>query len=361
LQKIFVTRLSCVILFTISSAAIGGQPAAGPSTAGPTDPKAQKTYAEALETVKDKHRQLDAIDQFKKADKQDGRHCAICEQHLVALGLERGDYKLATEYAGEMLSNAQTPSATAAAHAYRGISEVREGMLEHKPALFTAANDDLQVALNASPHSGLVLFSDGLALANLSQDEAARARFQSYLALAKPDSIEGRRAARYVSEPGLARQRMAPPFEATTIDGKRISLDDFQGKVVLLDFWATWCGPCVEALPHVQHIAEKFAGQPLVVLSVSLDKDDAKWKSFVASHNMTWLQARDGGWDGAISEQFGVRAIPHTFTIDADGVLQDEHVGDAAIEGKLKKLIAQAQQGKPAAVPRTEEAKLPLQ
>jgi thiol-disulfide isomerase/thioredoxin len=161
-------------------------------------------------------------------------------------------------------------------------------------------------------------------------------------------------------EPQLARERLAPAFEATTIDGKTVSLDDLQGKVVLIDFWATWCGPCREALPGIQRIAQKFAGQPLVVLSVSLDSDDAKWKSFVAEHKMTWLQTRDGGFEGSLSHQFGVHAIPQTFTIDADGVLQDQHIGDAAIEGKIKKLVAQAQQMRPA-VPATEEAKLPAQ
>jgi hypothetical protein len=57
---------------------------------------------------------------------------------------------------------------------------------------------------------------------------------------------------------------------------------------------------------------------------------------------MTWLQYRDGGFDGAIAKQFGVHRIPATFTIDADGVLEDQHVGDADIEGKLKKLVARA-------------------
>jgi hypothetical protein len=79
-----------------------------------------------------------------------------------------------------------------------------------------------------------------------------------------------------------------------------------------------------------------------VILSVSLDDDEAKWKDFVVKNNMTWFQYRDGGWDGSMAGLFGVHAIPHTFTIDPDGVLQDEHIGDASIEGKLKKLCAQA-------------------
>jgi thiol-disulfide isomerase/thioredoxin len=151
------------------------------------------------------------------------------------------------------------------------------------------------------------------------------------------------RAQRYADRVELARSRMAPPFAATTIDGQQISLDSFAGKVVLIDFWATWCGPCREALPHMKQIAQRFQGQPLVIISVSLDQDEGKWKDFVAKNQMTWLQARDGGFTGPISREFEVDAIPATFTIDADGVLEDQHVGDADIEGKLKKLIARAQ------------------
>lgn len=81
-----------------------------------------------------------------------------------------------------------------------------------------------------------------------------------------------------------------------------------------------------------------------MILSVSLDDDEQKWKEFVAKNGMTWPQYRDGGFHGAIAKMFSVTAIPHTFTIDADGVLQDEHIGDASIEGKLKKLIAQARE-----------------
>ncbi|QNI33114.1 TlpA family protein disulfide reductase [Alloacidobacterium dinghuense] len=143
--------------------------------------------------------------------------------------------------------------------------------------------------------------------------------------------------------PGFA-QRLAPPFSVTTIDGRRVSLDDLAGKVVLLDFWATWCGPCIEALPHMKRIAQEFADEPLVILSVSLDSDanDQKWRTFVARNQMTWLQARDGGFNGPTARLFGVTAIPHTFTIDAEGVLQDEQIGDAAIESKLRKLCDRA-------------------
>lgn len=105
---------------------------------------------------------------------------------------------------------------------------------------------------------------------------------------------------------------------------------------MLIDFWAAWCGPCRAALPHMQEIARKFEGQPLVILSVSLDDDEQAWKDFIAKNRMTWLNYRDGGFTGPLSKESGVEAIPHAFTLDADGVLQDEHIGDALIEGKLK-------------------------
>jgi len=73
-----------------------------------------------------------------------------------------------------------------------------------------------------------------------------------------------------------------------------------------------------------------------VVLSVSLDSDEQKWKEFISKIGMTWLHYRDVGFAGSIANLFGVKDIPHTFTIDADGVLQDEHIGDVSIEGKLK-------------------------
>jgi thiol-disulfide isomerase/thioredoxin len=213
---------------------------------------------------------------------------------------------------------------------------------KHKDELFSRSHEEMSKALAAYANFPDAVFADGAALAHLHQDDAAKARFQEFVKLRPEGDVDRQRALRFISDPELARARMAPPFEITTTDGQRISLDDLHGKVVLMDFWATWCGPCRAALPHMKEIAKKFQGQPLIILSVSLDDDRAKWKDFIAKNEMTWPQYCDGGFEGSIAKMFAVRAIPHTFTIDADGVLQDEHIGDASIEGKLKKLMAKA-------------------
>jgi thiol-disulfide isomerase/thioredoxin len=219
---------------------------------------------------------------------------------------------------------------------------MREAAAKNKDDIYAEADKEYKAALAAYPNFPEAIYGDGLALAHLRQDDAAKARFEDFVSMTKENSAIRQRAQLYTERPEMARARMAPAFTITTMDGQRLSLDDLQGKVVLMDFWATWCGPCREALPHIQKIAQKFQGEPLVILSVSLDKDDAKWKDFVAKNNMTWLQYRDGGFEGSLSRLYGVNAIPHTFTIDAYGVLQDEHIGDESIEGKLKKLCAQA-------------------
>jgi len=307
----------------------------------PTDEKALKTYNNAVQLMSQRM-EAAALGEFKKADKQDGGHCYACQKQMIRLGSEFDDWKTVELAAQEMIADAKGDRATAIAHYEYGVMLVREATQRHKEELYTRAHDEFTKALAAYPGFPDALFLDGKALAQLHQDDAAKTRFEEFAKMQTADDPNHQRALRYINNPELARARMAPAFALTTLDGQHISMDDLQGKVVLLDFWATWCSPCREALPHLRNIAKKFEGQPLVVLSVSLDANEEQWKKFVAENQMTWLQYRDGGFTSPISTMFGVTAIPHTFTIDAEGVLQDEHIGDASIEGKLKKLLAQA-------------------
>jgi thiol-disulfide isomerase/thioredoxin len=310
---------------------------------GPANEKAQKTYQEALKCLNQGMTGV-AFDDFKKADKQDGNRCVPCQRNMIKYGMELGDWKTAETAAEEMVAEAQAAKDLAIAHYKLGVVIMDEALSKKKDDLYTRAHGELSQALAAAPNFPAALFLDGRALAHLTQDDDAKVQFQKFVKLAPADDPNRNRALRYIDEPELARARMAPAFAVTTLDGQHIGLDDLKGKVVLLDFWATWCEPCREALPHMREIAKKFGGEPLVIVSVSLDSDEQKWKNYVANNGMTWLNYYDGGFQGPISKLFGVEAIPHTFTIDADGILQDEHIGDASVEGKLKKLIARARE-----------------
>lgn len=334
------------VLFLILSSVMTCQLGSAQETSSdraPTSEKAQKTYNEALQYLHARRTDL-ALDGFRKADKQDGGHCLNCQRQMVKYGVQLEDWKTAESAAEEMISEVQSPKETALMHYQMGVVLFDEAQSKHKDDIFNRCHEEMTKALAAAANFPDAVYVDGRALAHMKQDDAAKARFEQYVKMIPTDTPDRQRAERYLEEPDLARARLAPPFAVTTLDGQHISLDDLTGKVVLIDFWATWCGPCREALPHVREIAKKFQGQPLVVLSVSVDSDEHKWKDFVSKNEMTWPQYLDKGFTGPVAKLFGVQAIPHTFTIDSDGVLQDEHVGDANIEGKLKKLIKRAQE-----------------
>lgn len=314
---------------------------------GPSNDKAQKTYKQALDYVQ-QHLHAAALDSFKKADKQDDRHCRACQKAMIRYGVEIGDWRAAETAVEETVAEAKGGEEIALAHYQSAIVLRLEGLARHKDEILVRAHEELTQALAAAPNFPDALFLDGQILGRLNKDEEAKTQFEKFVKM-KPEGDPNRaRALRYISEPELARARMAPPFAITTVDGQRVSLDELKGKVVLMDFWATWCEPCREALPHMREIAKKFQGQPLIVLSISLDEDEKKWKDFMAKNEMTWSQYCDGGFKGPVATMFGVHAIPQTFTIDADGVLQDQHIGDASIEGKLKKLVARAREAETA-------------
>jgi len=311
--------------------------------AGPTNEKAQKSYRQAVDYLK-QHNKPAAFESFKKADKQDDGRCRACQKQIIKYGIELAEWKAAEAAAEEAVEEAQGAKSVAVAHYELGIILMDEGQARHKDEPYERAHDEMGKALAATANFPMAVYSDGLALGRLNQDATAKAQFERFVKMMPADDPLRQRALLFVSHPELTRARMAPAFAVTTLDGQHISLDKLKGKVVLIDFWATWCGPCRQALPHIQEIARKFQGQPLMILSVSLDTEETTWKDFVAKNGMTWTNCRDGGFDGPMATLFAVHAIPNTFTIDADGVLQDEHVGDAAIEGKLKKQIARARE-----------------
>lgn len=250
-----------LLILILAAAALAAQQAPGPA-----NPKAQKTYQAALKDLNAGRAQA-ALDEFKKADKQDDAHCAACQKQMIDKGMMFHDWKTAETAAEEWLAESEGAKSIAIAHYQLGMVLFNEGLSRHKGELFSSAHDEMTKALAAYPNFPDALYVDGRVLAHLEQDDAAQAQFKKFVAIAPPDNPSRSRALRYISRPELARARMAPAFTVTTADGRRVSLDDLKGKVVLIDFWATWCGPCRQALPHLQQIARKFAGEPLAILS----------------------------------------------------------------------------------------------
>jgi peroxiredoxin len=331
----------CFVLFAAVNATPQANPKPdSPKLGEPTDPQALKSYQAAFDWIK-VGAGSQAITAFLKSNKQEG-HCPECLRQAYSLARSMGRYQQAEEIAREWLAVATEDSERAAAHYRIGLALQQQALKSIKQEGLVESAAEFRTALQLEPTFTEIYFALGVSLARLHQDDVAREQFAIFLErdTVKPELHE--RAQRFHDRVDLARARMAPPFSITTLDGQHISLDSLAGKVVLIDFWATWCAPCLQALPHIRDIVHRFQNQPFVVLSISLDKDEREWKSCVQKNHMTWPQYRDGSTQGPIARSFDVQGLPATFTIDADGVIADQHLGDANIEGKIKKMIASA-------------------
>ena len=128
-------------------------------------------------------------------------------------------------------------------------------------------------------------------------------------------------------------------FEA--LDGRTVDLSKMKGKVVLIDFWATWCGPCVKEIPSIKKIYDKFQGRGFEVIGISLDRDRKKLETFVNENNIPWPQFFDGkGGKNRLAKKYGIRGIPTLWLVDKQGNLVDMNARNN-LEEKVKKYLAQ--------------------
>jgi cytochrome c biogenesis protein CcmG, thiol:disulfide interchange protein DsbE len=116
----------------------------------------------------------------------------------------------------------------------------------------------------------------------------------------------------------------APDFTVQDAD-RKVSLSDLRGKVVVLNFWATWCPPCVEEMPSLVQMQQRMKGKGVEVLAISLDADEGAYHKFLKDHNVDLLTVRDG--DGKSNNLYGTFKFPETYIIDRNGVMRRKFIG----------------------------------
>jgi thiol-disulfide isomerase/thioredoxin len=126
----------------------------------------------------------------------------------------------------------------------------------------------------------------------------------------------------------------------TAVDGTKIDLSSMKGKVVLIDFWATWCPPCRGEVPNVVAAYKKYHDKGFEIVGISLDSDKSALLAFTKEHDMTWPQYFDGaGWDNKISKGFGIDSIPAMWIVGKDGKVATTN-GRDDLAGQVDKLLA---------------------
>ncbi|EDO27536.1 predicted protein [Nematostella vectensis] len=134
--------------------------------------------------------------------------------------------------------------------------------------------------------------------------------------------------------------KKAPEFSAPSPEGKMISLKESLGKITIIDFWASWCGPCRAENPNVVAMYNKYHSKGLNMIGVSLDRDGTKWKEAIKKDGLTWAHVSNlKFWQDPIAELYNIKSIPATYILDEKGIIIAKDLRGEELEAKVKELL----------------------
>jgi thiol-disulfide isomerase/thioredoxin len=276
----------------------------------------------------------EALGHLTKANNLHEDKCSECFVWLARIDMADGNLRPALEHTEKAIATAGTDLQRSSGQLYRGIVLSRQGNFSEADRAFKAASAANSACVECRFNLGFILLKEakdgeGVAVLKTVAPEFAGTR-------------RGREIQRFIADPSRIRKDYAPEFSATTRSGEEINLDTLKGKVVLLDFWGTWCAPCRVSLPLLKDLAAKV--DPAKVAIISIDEGDSKenWERFVQENSMNWFQVYDG--DRSLYRAFGVDGYPRYFVLSEDGIILEEFKGwNQNGEATISEAIARAQ------------------
>lgn len=307
--------------------------ASGPLIAqGTDDDPAAALLKQGNDALASQHYE-DAIKAFKKANKLRNGSCGACYFDLAIAQMKAGAIDDALKSCDKAISCAPNDLIRTSSHTLKG--NIFSSMGTDSKNL-KQAESEYRTALQVDPKSAMNHLHLGLVLLRQSQESEGIDELNSYLKLA-PDGVDANLARKLIADPKRAGDTLAPSFSVQTLQGEQISLDQLSGKIVVMDFWATWCAPCRNSVPELKALTKKYPSSKLTLISFSADNDQQAWRDFVSKHDMEWPQYWDR--DGRIRQAFGVQAFPTYLVIDQEGFIRERIVGldpQLSVVGRVK-------------------------
>ncbi len=318
-------------------------------------PSQQSTMAHAEQLLKKQHYKQ-AIKAFKRLNARQGKGSADCYW-----GITQGDWGLAQEQTNvvDLLNHLKkTQEDCDKVLKYAGWN-VRLKVLAHnkkalaaeqmgiagEPRMFKEGVEEFRVAYELGkgyPDGVQILFNLGIAEIRAGETRRGVATLKDYVARS-PQSQSAEEARRVIAAPRLAQMSVAPNFSLITANGQTYNLQQLRGKIILLDFWGSWCVPCRRSVSELIHINKKFSGKPFVMISISSDVNFEQWRQFIRKKKMDWPQYMD--LSRRILRAYAIHLFPTYVLIDQDGAIALREYGASpenalTLEDAIKKELA---------------------
>ena len=285
----------------------------------------------------------EALKSFKRANEMRGKKCAECLSLMADAYYGLEDYKKVVETADKAIALAgDDKQLVSKVYINKGLALQASAEKKDQKKL-QGAEAAFRQAMSFEGAPPVTHYNLGVVLLQMNRDPEGIAEIQQYLK-AQPNGYFAETAKKMAGNPRRARENYAPDFSFTSLSGEEVSLDSLQGKVVLLDFWGTWCPPCVASVPELRNLYRRYSKEQFVLIGISSDFDEAKWRDFTGKNRMLWPQYRDT--DRRILEAFSIRAFPTYIIIDHEGILrfQSTGFGAANLDAAVKRQIRAANQ-----------------